>query len=175
MSETSGEGVLSMTETQTSERGRLRDEIVCAVVGAVVLEAMTIARNNYGSWDFRVTAAEVVVGLVALLLARAIPADERAASWLASWTLPQDSLAMRLLRRVPVATARAVVMAALLSVLNVCVVPAAFFYETVDSLVVRTIVRFLADVPACWAICLLVPIATECLAARRARRNSQPA
>ena len=164
-----------MAEKHSSGLGQLREEAACAIVGAVVLEAMAIARNNYGSWDFRVTAVEFVVGMVALLLARAIPADERAASWLQSWTLPQDSLAMRLLARVPVATARAVVMTALLSILNVCVVPQLLFYETVDSLVARTIVRFLADVPACWTICLLVPLAMEQFAAWRARQDTQAA
>ncbi len=164
-----------MAEKHPSGLGRLGDEVACAAVGAVVIEAMAIARNNYGSWDFRVTAVELVVGMLALLLARAIPADERAASWLESWTLPQDSPVMRLLVRVPVATARAVVMAALLSVLNVCVVPQLLFYDTVDSLVAHTIVRFLADVPACWTICLFVPLAMEQLVAWRARRGRQAA
>ncbi|MBP3892469.1 MAG: hypothetical protein J6D34_00330 [Atopobiaceae bacterium] len=146
--------------------------IYSALVVCVAFFAITIARNNYNLWSPEFFVIELVVALLSSLLAsRVTGMEERGFDWAAQYLTPNDGLAFKILRLLPVATCRAAIMTACLSVVNATVVPMLIYRETVAMPVLAVPIRFLADIPQGILLCLTVLLVVD----RRVPRDAEEA
>lgn len=141
--------------------------VASAILVSVVLQAVTIARNNYNLWRLSFMAIELSVALVSSFAANYVRGiEERAKAWAQSYVPEETSWLYKLLSVLPVATARAAIMCACLSIPNATVIPMVIYRETVALPPVAVIVRFLADFPQCVIICAAVMLVVDRLASQ---------
>ena len=145
------------TMAPLTRRQRLVVTVASAVVVAVAFQAMTIARNNYNLWRLEFMAIEVATTLVGSILANLVGGmEERSEAWAARYVRPEQGFWYRVLANLPLATVRAAIMTALVSIPNAAFIPQAIYRETVVMPPLAVIVRFLADIPQAILLCLAV-------------------
>ena len=160
-------------ETSETEATPTRELVILAALSAVavavVFQAKTIAYNNYGHWDLRFCALELVVGFATACLVRAgdlaVPRGKR---WAARYAEPDSGWLWEVLSNVFPAALCAAAMTLTLSVANVLVVAQVFYRETVAMPPLEVVARFLADLPHGFVVCLLVRLALAAVKRRRA-------
>ena len=141
--------------------------VASAILVSLVLQAVTIARNNYNLWRLSFMAIELGVALVSSFAANYVRGiEERAKAWAQSYVPGETSWLYKLLSVLPVATVRAAIMCACLSIPNATLIPIVIYRETVMLPPVAVIVRFLADLPQCVIICTAVKLIVDWLAAQ---------
>ena len=141
--------------------------VASAILVSLVLQAVTIARNNYNLWRLSFMAIELGVALVSSFAANYVRGiEERAKAWAQSYVPGETSWLYKLLSVLPVATVRAAIMCACLSIPNATVIPMVIYRETVVLPPVAVIVRFLADYPQCVIICAAVMLVVDWLASQ---------
>lgn len=146
--------------------------VASAVLVSVVFQAIAIARNNYTFWSPEFTGIELSIALLASFVASRVRGmDERGEAWASSYA-EQGSWLHRLLRLLPAVAARAAILTAALSVVNATVVPMLLYRETVVVPVLAVLLRFLADIPQGFVVCLVVRLLVE-RACSRERRMSE--
>lgn len=138
--------------------------IASAVLVSVALQAITIARNNYSLWRISFMGIEIAVALASSYAANLISdAEDRGRSWAKSYVPEGSGWLYTLLAAVPPAGVRSAVMCTCLSVVNATIVPIFIYRETVANPVAAVIVRILADLPACFFVCLVVLLVVDWL------------
>ena len=138
-----------------------------AILVSVVLQAVTIARNNYNLWRFSFMAIELSVALVSSFAANYVRGiEERAKAWAKSYVPDETGWLYKLLSVLPVASVRAAIMCACLSIPNATLIPIVIYREAIMLPPVAVIVRFLADLPQCVIICTAVTLIVDWLAAQ---------
>lgn len=148
-------------------RQRRQVTIASALVVCVAFVAMAIARNNYDLWAPKFYVIELVVATLASILAGCLDGmEERGYRWASTYLTQSDSLLFEVVRLLPVAACRAAIMTACLSIVNATVVPTLIFRETVEMPVLAVPIRFLADIPQCILLCLIVLLVVDRKSAR---------
>ncbi len=152
-----------MATLQLDERQqKIARLLVPALAVGIALEAKTIAYNNYGPWNWGFFALELAVALVGVLCVRFVPDMTQRGRDLATGFVPSGQGELwKVLSQVPSALACAAVMTALLSVVNVAIVPQTFFNDTVVNVPASIVARFLADIPTSFVLCLAVGLLLE--------------
>ena len=144
--------------------------IASALVICLAFTAMTVVRNNYDLWCPELFVIDLVVAMISSILASQVTGmEERAYDWASRYLTPNDGLAFRILRLLPVATCRAAIMTAFLSVVNATFIPMVIYRETIEMPVLAVPFRFLADIPQGILLCLAVLLAVEWKAKRAAK------
>lgn len=160
-----GAGAASMVELANypmSARQKRTVTIASALVICVAFVAMTIARNNYNIWSPEFIALDAVLAFVGSFIAsKTLDLEEPGMRWAAKYLTPSNGLAFRVVRMLPMATGRAAIMTAILSVVNATVVPMVFYRETVEHPILSVPVRFLADIPQAVLLCLAVLLVVD--------------
>ncbi len=148
--------------------------VASAVLVSVVFQAIAIARNNYTFWSPEFTGIELSIALLASFVASRVRGmDERGEAWASSYA-EQGSWLHGLLGLLPAVAARAAILTAALSVVNATVVPMLLYRETVVAPVLAVLMRFLADIPQGFAVCLVVRllVGSTCARERRLREEA---
>ncbi len=141
--------------------------VASAILVSVVLQAVTIARNNYNLWRLSFMAIELCVALVSSFAANYVRGiEERAKAWAKSYVPDETGWLYKLLSVLPVASVRAAIMCACLSIPNATLIPIVIYREAIMLPPVAVIVRFLADLPQCVIICTAVTLIVDWLAAQ---------
>lgn len=141
--------------------------VASAIAVSIVLQAVTIARNNYNLWRLSFMAIELSVALISSFAANYVRGIEgRSRAWAQSYVPDGTGWLYKLLSTLPVATVRAAIMCACLSIPNATVIPIVIYRETVALPPVAVIVRFLADFPQCVIICTAVMLVVDWLASQ---------
>ena len=141
----------------------------CAVIVALVFQAMTMARNNYSTWRLSFIGLELAVALASSFAANAVKGlDARGESWARIYLSNESSLLFKIMAALPAAAARGAILCACLSAVNATVVPVVIYREEIGNPVIAIIVRFLADIPQAILICLLVTLGIRYLVRKKA-------
>ncbi|MDI9589547.1 MAG: hypothetical protein QM302_00620 [Acidobacteriota bacterium] len=160
-----------MSEEKRLPRGRrMLLALITALVVSVAFVGMTMARNNYASWNWEFFACETGVAVIAATCGYLCGSmDERGVRW-ADGYLASDNGALRiLLSNLVPAGFCAVLMTLALAVLNVAYVSTALFHEEPLGIPMGILMRFLADIPTCLVLCLAVRLAALGIVNRHAR------
>lgn len=148
---------------------RLVVAVVCAVVVALALQGITMARNNYSLWRLEFTAIDVVVALVASLAADLVGGlDERGHRWAQDNLLKPGTFAYRVVQALPSALVRGALIAACAAIPNATYVTMVIYREKVESPVLAVIARFLSDIPQAVLLCLVVTLLVQWCFRRKA-------
>lgn len=138
-------------------RPKLTMPLVCAILASVVFQAVTIARNNYKTWSFESMAIMIGIAFVSLLACNLIPGiDERSEAWGRGYVPSGEGALYKLLSVIPATLVRAAIMCACLSVANATYMPVHIYHETIVSPIIAIPMRFLADIPQAFLLCLIV-------------------
>lgn len=134
--------------------------VATALLVSVVFQAKTMAYNNYSLWRLEFTALEFVVALASACVVRVgdivVPRGEQ---WASSYVSRDSGWLWSVLANLLPAAVCAAVMTALLSMANVLVVAQVFYRETVEAIPLAILMRFLADLPTAFVVCLAVRLA----------------
>lgn len=150
-------------------RPSLSVALLSAVLVSLAFQAITMARNEYIIWRFEFTALELAVAVASSLAAGAFRGlDERGEAWASGYAQP-GSWAHGVLRVLPSVAARAALMTACLALVNATVVPTFIYHEPVEGPVLAVPVRFLADIPQGFLLCLVARLSVDALERREAQ------
>ena len=160
--------VVELANYPMSARQKRTVTIASALVICIAFVAMTIARNNYNIWSPEFIALDAVLAFVGSFIAsKTLDLEEPGMRWASKYLTPSNGLAFRIMRMLPMATGRAAIMTAILSVVNATVVPMVFYRETVEHPILSVPVRFLADIPQAVLLCLAVLLVVDWRARKR--------
>ena len=149
-------------------RPSLSVALLSALFVSVAFQAMTIARNNYNLWRLEFMAIEVCVAVASSWVGGVLAgSDERGDAWTSRYARCGSRL-HGLLRVLPSVAVRAAVMTACLAVVNATAVPMLIYHEVVVAPVLAVPIRFLADIPQGFALCLAARLLVDMVVRREA-------
>ena len=136
-----------------------------AIAAGIVCVAIATARQGWVYWRLELVGIDLAAALVASLLANlARGMDKHGAAWAATYVSPDDPSKQGLyhvLSVLPGVAVRAAVMTACLAAFNATIVMTMVFRETVVLPPLAVLVRFLADIPQVFAVCLVVRLLVD--------------
>ena len=163
-----------VTGSQLSRKGRLKLIALSAVLVASAFQWILMARGNYEVWHFEIAAVELVVALVASFVASIFDGlDERGAQWAAQFVPSREGALYHVLSILPSVAARAALMTACLAIPNATVIPPLVYREEVGFAPVAVLMRFLADIPQGFALCLVARLFVDWLDGLRKKRDGE--
>ena len=161
------DGVQTESATQEVQPvGMGRKKKIALTIGSAVavgLACVSIAtaRQGWVYWRLELVAIDLAAALVGSLLANLVKGtEERGAAWAASLVQGEGGL-YHLLSVLPGVAVRAAIMTACLAACNATVVMTEVFRETVVLPPLAVLIRFLADIPQAFVICLVVRLLVD--------------
>ena len=152
-------------EAQATGMGRKKKlalTIGSAVAVGLAFVSIATARQGWAHWRFDLVAIDLAAALVGSLLANlARGTEERGATWATSLMGQSEGGLYHLLSVLPGVAVRAAIMTACLSALNATVVTTEVFRETVVLPPLAVLIRFLADIPQAFVVCLVVRLLVD--------------
>lgn len=136
-----------------------------AIAAAIVCVAIATARQGWVFWRLEQVGIDLAAALVASLLANLVKGtDERGAVWAATYVSPDDQGKRGLyhmLSILPSVAIRAAIITAVLAAFNATIVMTRVFRETVVLPPLAVLIRFLADIPQVFVVCLVVRLLVD--------------
>lgn len=145
--------------------------VVSAVAAALVCVSIATARQGWRNWRLELVLMDLGAALVGSFVANLFKGlDERGTAWASTYVspnAPRGRVLHHVLSVLPGVAVRAAVMTACLAAVNATAVQALVFREEISMPVLAIPIRFLADIPQVFAVCLLVRLLAERYAQRR--------
>ena len=160
----------SVLSQDGQDAGMERKKLIAITVGSaiaagIVCVAIATARQGWLNWRLELVGIDLAVAVVASFLANLVKGmDERGAAWASAYVSPDDQSKRALyhvLSILPSVAVRAAIIAACLAAFNATIVMTMVFREAVVLPPLAVIIRFLADIPQVFAICLVVRLLVD--------------
>ena len=136
-----------------------------AIAAGLACVAIATARQGWANWQLELVGIDLAAALVASFLANLVRGmDERGAAWAATYVSPDAPSKQGLyhvLSVLPGVAVRAAMMTACLAAVNATIVTTMVFRETVVLPPLAVLIRFLADIPQVFAVCLVVRLLVD--------------